>query len=391
MTPERQNLCQATIDMPPKKQTPVRLTYSQVAAFRMAAHHLMGTSPGDAPLICSHVCGIQAQVMSAAELQLWARNHDIKRTEIRDALNKDRSLIKTSLMRQTLHLIPAAEFRLYITALKSSRLAAVWRGMSKFRITPRERDALSDSIVDALGDGPLTKGELEKLIRPKASKSVKAWMARIWSPLRWPIIEGRICYGPDRGKEITYVRSDHWLPKQTEMDVEKAQRILIHRYLGSYGPATPRDFSKWSGISMKELQPVWDSMPHELTEVSVDGQRAWIPVSSVKRVAEARSNEPALRLLPSFDPYLLAHASKKHLVVDEHYKKIYRQAGWITPVVLLDGRVAGIWETSRSGPGITVNVDLFETLSRPLRAKLEEEAANLGQFLGTSAILKIAK
>jgi hypothetical protein len=96
-------------------------------------------------------------------------------------------------------------------------------------------------------------------------------------------------------------------------------------------------------------------------------------------------------LLPSFDPYLLAHASKKHLVVDEHYKKIYRQAGWITPVVLRDGRVAGIWETSQRAQGITVNVDLFETLSRPLRAKLEEEAANLGQFLGTSAILKIAK
>ncbi|HLW97800.1 MAG TPA: winged helix DNA-binding domain-containing protein [Candidatus Acidoferrales bacterium] len=377
--------------MPAKKQSPVKLTNSQVAAFRMAAHHLIGTSSGDAPLICSRVCGIQAQVTSAAELQLWARNHNITRAEIRRALNQDRTLVKTSLMRQTLHLIPSDEFPLYITALKSSRLAAVWRIMSKCRITPPERDALSDSIVDALGDGPLTKGELEKLIRPKASKSVKAWMAKIWSPLRWPIIEGRICYGPDRGRKTTYVRSDHWLPKQTAMDVQKAQHILIDRYFSSYGPATPRDFSKWSGITMRELKPVWDSMADELAEISVAGQTAWLQTSRVKHVTEAESSDSILRLLPSFDPYLLAHASKKHLVVDEHYKRIFRQAGWITPVVLLNGRVAGIWETRRSSSGISVVVELFEKFSKPLLAQLEEEAASLGKFLEAPVHLKISK
>src|SRR5579863_6411932 len=160
--------------MPAKKQSPVKLTNSQVAAFRMAAHHLIGTSSGDAPLICSRVCGIQAQVTSAAELQLWARNHNITRAEIRSALNQDRTLVKTSLMRQTLHLIPTDEFPLYIAAMKSSRLAGALRIMSKFGITREEADALTALIMEALSAGPLARAAIHAAVRPKVSKRVRA-------------------------------------------------------------------------------------------------------------------------------------------------------------------------------------------------------------------------
>lgn len=378
-------------DMQRKTKSSLNFTHSQVAAFRMAAHHLIETSSGDAPQICSQVCGIQAQVMSAAELQLWTRNHNLTRAEIRNALEKNRTLVRTSLMRQTLHLIPTAEFALYIGALRRSRRAALLQVMSKFHVTPLELDELNESIVQALAAGPLTNGEVKTIIQRKISRNVKAWMAKVSIPIRPAVIEGLICYGPVQGREITYVRSDHWLPKSLEVDAEQAQRTLVYRYLGSYGPATPRDFSRWSGITMKEVKPVWDSMANEMEEVSVGGERAWVRVSSLRRLAEAGAGRVVLRLLPSFDPYLLAHSSKKHLVADEHYKKIYRDAWWIMPVVLLDGRVAGIWSFSRSSSGITLEVELFQKFSKPLRARLEEEAASLGKFLSAPAQLKFSK
>ena len=37
------------------------------------------------------------------------------------------------------------------------------------------------------------------------------------------------------------------------------------------------------------------------------------------------------------DPYLLAHRDKDHLLSAEHYKRVYRNQGWISPVVLIDG------------------------------------------------------
>jgi hypothetical protein len=93
--------------------------------------------------------------------------------------------------------------------------------------------------------------------------------------------------------------------------------------------------------------------------------------------------------LPNFDPYLLAHASKNHLVGDKHYKRIYRPAGWISPVVLLNGRVAGIWSSSRDSTALSLNVELFEKLPAAARTQLNEETARLGQFFGKPCNVEI--
>ena len=72
-------------------------------------------------------------------------------------------------------------------------------------------------------------------------------------------------------------------------------------------------------------------------------------------------------------------------VYDRHYKRVYRQAGWISPVVLLNGRVIGTWSHARRGKGLSLDVALFENASRSTRARIEEEAASLGEFLGAPA------
>ena len=87
----------------PKSPSPIRI--ESVANFRLRRHHLSDhpAQKQDVVSICRDICGVQAQVMSAAYLQLWTRNHALTRPQIEDALWKTRTLVKTSLMRQTLH------------------------------------------------------------------------------------------------------------------------------------------------------------------------------------------------------------------------------------------------------------------------------------------------
>ncbi len=114
--------------------------------------------------------------MSAASLQLWARNHALTREEIESALWKTRTLVKTSLVGQTLHLIPADQLTLYITALKRSRVTSALRVMAKFGITHEEADAVTALIVDALATGPLGGLRLALPFAPKsASESASEW------------------------------------------------------------------------------------------------------------------------------------------------------------------------------------------------------------------------
>src|SRR5262245_46926801 len=87
----------------------------QIAAFRLARHHLVDQNPAGLITISQNVCGIQSQVMAAAQMALWARRRGLNRAEIHSALWENRTLVKTSCMRQTLHLIPAADFSIYIS------------------------------------------------------------------------------------------------------------------------------------------------------------------------------------------------------------------------------------------------------------------------------------
>src|ERR1022692_2343775 len=67
-----------------KPPSPIRA--DGIAAFRLQRHHLLDDAPADAVTICRDMCGVQAQVMSAAYLQLWTRNHALTRAQIENAL-----------------------------------------------------------------------------------------------------------------------------------------------------------------------------------------------------------------------------------------------------------------------------------------------------------------
>ena len=90
--------------MPP---VAAELSWLQVHAFRLTRHHLLKRVPNkDLVPVVGDIGGVQAQVMSAAELQIGVRvNSTVK--DVRTALWMDKTLVKTWLMRGTLHLVPA--------------------------------------------------------------------------------------------------------------------------------------------------------------------------------------------------------------------------------------------------------------------------------------------
>ncbi len=96
---------------------------------------------------------------------------------------------------------------------------------------------------------------------------------------------------------------------------------------------------------------------------------------------QAKFERPLVRLLPYFDVYLLGHKEREHLAAMEHRPKIYRPQGWITPVVLVDGRAVAVWEHAREGKRLRVKVVKFGSLSRRIIAGIREEARDLGRFL----------
>ena len=102
------------------------------------------------------------------------------------------------------------------------------------------------------------------------------------------------------------------------------------------------------------------------------------------------ASKRSLRLLPHFDPYLLAHHEKEHLVAPEQYKRVYRKAGWISPVLLWNGRVVGVWSHERRGGLWKIEVEPFEELSKTIRNLIQKEAKRLGRFLRLDPEIRFA-
>jgi len=377
--------------VPPMKKPPRAIgvvTPQQVAAFRLARHHLLVPKGSDPVAVCGDICGVQAQLMTAAQLNIAARTHGLSPARIEAALWQERTLVKTLCMRQTLHLLPAAEFHIYAAAVRRSRVAAVERIMQRFRITASDREALLRATLEALERGPMSKGELTARIRRRVSSRVRAWMDRVWNANRLALVEGLICYGPDRGNQVTFVRVDRWLAAQPKIAEEEAQRHMLANFLHAYGPATLRDFSKWSGIPVGEARVAWENSTDDLAEVRVAGRPAWVLRKDLEAVRGAAFDAPAVNVLAAFDSYLLAHAEKEHLLEPRYYKRVFRNLGWISPVVLVRGAVAGTWSHELRKGRLEILVREFGALARGVRNGIEREAEGLGRFLGAAPVVR---
>ncbi len=373
--------------MTTNNSSPPAFSSSQVAAFRLKRHHLTGDDEADAATITRAVCGIQAQVTGPARIALWARNHELTRTEIDSALWKSHTLVKTSLMRGTLHLVTTEDFPVYISALKSSRLRQMSRIMTRYGVSREDSNAVTDAVVQALAAGPMTRRELTErtVFLETLGDKARAWFEQAWwGVVRQAVVEGLACYGPNRGSEVTLVRVDQWLGNLPEVPEEHARLILLRRFLRAYGPSSPHDFSKWTSFSMKAARETWRSARKEVVEVSVEGRSGWILAEDLDTLVSSNLEDHNLCILPHFDCYLLGHVRKDHLVDDDHYKRVYRKAAWISPVVLLNGRIVGIWSNRRKSQRLKVEVEPFARISRTVRARIEEEAASLAQFLEAS-------
>jgi uncharacterized protein YcaQ len=368
---------------------------AQAAAFRLARQHLVD-SPSRASEaaalreVVRDIGGVQAQVMSAAEIALWTRRRATTRQEIRAALFERREIVKTSAMRTTLHLIAAEDYALVIAALRPTSMAMLGRWQTRAGATPEAVRALVDTVVEGLREGPRTQQELIAMARPRASRGMRIWLDNAWGALRPALVDGLIVYGPSRGSEATFVRVDRWLGRQRRIGVDEARAALARTFLGAFGPATFHDFAKWSGIKSSEARLVFDAIKDDVQVGSVAGASGWLRREDLPALTRSRLDDQAVRLLGAFDPFLLAHATKEHLVDRQWYKRVYRPQGWISPVILAGGRIVAVWFAKARASTVEVDVQPFERLDLRVRTAIERDAAALGAFLGARAAVRFS-
>ena len=161
------------------------------------------------------------------------------------------------------------------------------------------------------------------------------------------------------------------------------------KYLKAHGPATIKDFAIWEGLYMKDAKDIWSKEAENMVEVDIEGTKASILESDLPELEKVKIEDPVVRLVPYFDSFLLGHKSHLNIVDEKNRKKIYRNQGWVSPVLLVDGRAQGVWSHVQKKNGLEVKITPFSKLSTQVSERVKEEASDLGRFLGCENVKTI--
>ena len=365
----------------------IELSWEQVRGFRLT-RSLDGS--GGVSETARRLCGVQAQVMSCAELALAVRVDGLRAEEVRDALWDRRELVKTWAMRGTLHLLPSDELALWSGALRTR--SYLWRSsawLRYFNVAVEELEGLFATIGTALEGQALTREEIAIVVGELAGPQAREHLASGWGSLLKPVaMEGRLVFGPNRGRNVVFVSPRTWIGPFEPQETEAAMRELTRRWLRVYGPGSQHDLAHWWGTSAGRARKALEGLGDELVEVEVEGRRAFALADDAGALEQAATEGPA-RLLAGFDPYVVGFFPRDGLVEPEFKARVSRTAGWISPVVLVGGKAVGVWQHKLRNGTMEISVEPFGKLTAARRRELVTDAERLAGALGASPSLEI--
>jgi Winged helix DNA-binding domain len=376
----------------------VDVGWNDIRARRLARSSLSGRATGERLVeVAGAVCGVHAQVQTAAELQLAARVDGVTQSHVREALWEQRALVKAWTIRGTLHLHPADELPLWHAARwavlgDADQGLPAWpdpAGVVHPALGADEVAAVRAAVWEALDGRCLLREELTEQVVERVGTAPRE---RLRSGFAFFLTD--LCQGPPRGSRITLVRPDQWIESWHEVAEREALREVCRRFLHAYGPAPAASFAEWFGtpaFRVAEARALFDELAPELEEIAVDGRTYFV-------LAGDRSFSPAaaqVRLLPEYDVYVMAFRERDRLVpqpvrelIALHGRRRYEGPA-ATRLVLVNGVATGLWERKRRGKRIELQVRLAGRLGRTARAELDDEAARIGAFLELEPVLKI--
>jgi hypothetical protein len=367
------------------------LTWDQVTAWRMAQHKLTERAERDEMIsVVRRIDGVHAQLMSAAELALGARINALRPDDVQAALWNERSLVKSWFMRGTLHLVAAEDFPLIIGALSSLRHFRRPSWLKHHGVSLEELESIIEAVRVTLGGSGMTRKQLVEAIVEETQEPQLAELLRSgWGALLKPAAyQGYLCYGPSAGQKVTFASPQKWLGPWRPLEPEEALKEMARRFLNAYGPAAPEEFGRWLGLPPSKAKGVFRSLGDEIEEVDLEGWLSWALASTVEQM-KSLDRSPTVRLLPYFDPYVVAaYRHSAYLVAEENKGRVYRPQGWIYPVVLVDGRFAGVWESEEKRSRLHISVELFAEAGKRVKTGIESEAARLGRCSGREVTLE---
>ena len=346
-----------------------------VATQRLHNHRIALPGPDDAAQVAAWLGAVQAQDYSAAKWALGLRMPDSGTdADIERAFSSGR-ILRTHVLRPTWHFVAPADIHwmLTLTAPRVHRALAYANRYYELEVAVRNRAAgLFERALR--GDRHLTRAELGSYL---ARAGIAAHGVRLALLTIHAELEAVVCSGAPRGAHQTYALVAKRAPVATRLSRDEALAELTKRYFRSHGPASIRDFTWWSGLTVADAKRGLGASGAR--SEAIGDHTYWAVESTTTSARDAR-----VHLLPIYDEYLVAYR-------DQHaVPRGSAVRGALPQAVIARGQVAGTWKAARNGDEVIVKIKAEQPLTRAQRRALTTTGARYGRFLQATASIAIS-
>ncbi len=357
----------------------VTLNAADVRALRMRA--LLLEPPASERSVAEIVKwfgAMQAQDLHSALWSLGARIPGASIADVETALER-REALRTWPMRGTVHLVPAQDALWMVRILGERPLKDGKRRRDYLGLSDAAANRAVDALTHALAGGTrLTRAQCVEVMRSTGL----TMEGQLGYHLLWYASQlGVTCIGPNAGKEQTFVLLADWVPDPITPERDEALGMIATRYFRSHGPASLKDFVRWTGLTVKDAKAGIAVAGDALAEVATeDGPML---VGAEAREAGVGAGAPEWLALAGFDEYMLGYGQRDVFLTPDHLQKVVPgKNGVFRPTLVREGRVVGVWTRTLRAKACIIDVEDLMGLTARERIAAEAAWVPYGGFLG---------
>lgn len=337
----------------------------------LARQHLLERTDASVIEVMERLVGLQSQIPNPAFTGLWSRIEGFEFADLSAAM-LDRSAVRLTLMRVTVHLVSARD-ALALRPLLQEQFDRSFVPARVRMLDGVDLEAVESFARELIADAPQTTKQLTDALAARWPGHPPAALLT-YVRLRLPLLQI-----PPRGVwgksfQTTYSLLDDFTG-ETPQPMSRAD--LVRRYLASAGPATVKDMQLWSGLP--GLQPTFTELGDALVTFRGPEGETFYDLPDAPRPP---ADTPApVRILPEWDT-LMMFADRRRIVDEDRRKVMLSINGIYSASVIVDGVVVATCKTSKSKAGGRIDVWPFEKLTKTIQADIRREGDALLTAMG---------
>jgi hypothetical protein len=305
---------------------------------------------------------LQGQHSPAPYVALAARLDGFTRDDLEAAFSA-RSVVKTTIMRLTLHVAAAADYPAYAQLTRQGQMRT-WRKTYAHLDEAQVAAELTEWFEE-----PRTNPEIRERVRRYDDVTDEPWTSVIFARMLLPLVQVPPAGAWDDKRRPRFVVDPRPRPEPAE-----AAALVLARYLAAFGPASRRDVAAWAGVAQRDFADAWA----RLETVSYRDENGTELFDLPDQPLPPASTPLPVRLLAHWDQPLLAYADRERIIPPEVRPLKLTLSG--DPTVTVDGRVAASWRLEREGDAVQLTVTPHVEIRRAARAEIRAEAKCTARF-----------